>query len=166
MPGCKVFAEDFFYSVAYSLVGRCFSLEQMSDNNQTDQKVINVSNRSVSCRKITQKVDKSFCRENFSLYHVENLFPRPGQRRNVLSRNMPAKFQGRAIFVPGVFSKRRSLNDDGQTFSPPPPTPSRSLSLAALLRITCCCYVFMACPRDSMANSAARQSCLFSHCAT
>ena len=30
-------------------------------------------------------------------------------------KNMPAKFQGCANFVPGVFSKR-SLNDDGQTF--------------------------------------------------
>ena len=56
---------------------------------------------------------------------------------------MPAKFQGRAIFVPGVFSKRRPLNDDGQTFFFP--------EVFALLRITCYCYGFMACPRDSMA---------------
>ena len=62
-------------------------------------------------------------------------------------KNMPAKFQGCAFFVPGVFPKRRSLNDDGQTFF----FPGRSLSLVALLRITCCWYGFMACPRDSMA---------------
>ena len=34
----------------------------------------------------------------------------------------------------------------------------RRLFLAALLKITCCCYVFMACPRDSMANSAAHSA--------
>ena len=36
--------------------------------------MINVSNRRVSSRKITEKVDKSFCRGNFSLCPVENHF--------------------------------------------------------------------------------------------
>ena len=92
---------------------RCFALEKMSDNNQTDLKMINVSNRSVSCRKITEKVDKSFCRGDFSLCPAENLFL--ARKAKKCQKNMPAKFQCCAIFVPGVYSKRRSLNDDGQT---------------------------------------------------
>ena len=76
--------------------------------------MINGSNRSVSCRKITEKVDKSFCRGNFSLCPAENLFlARAAQK---YPKNMPAKFQGCAILVPGVVFQRRSLNDDRQTF--------------------------------------------------
>ena len=80
----------FFCSFVYSLLmcfRGCFTLEQMSDNNQLTKKwltqMINVSNRSVSCRKITEKVGKSFCRGNFYLCPAENLFFWPGQRRNV-----------------------------------------------------------------------------------
>ena len=105
------------FSKVYSLLvcfRRCFTLEQLSGNNQIDQKVINVSNRSVSCRKITQRGDKSFFGGNFSLCPVENLFSvRAGKK---CPKDMPSKFHVCAIFYLEFFSKRRSLNDDGQTF--------------------------------------------------
>ena len=88
-------------------------------------------------------MDKSFCRGNVSLFPAKNLFSARAAKK--CPKNVPAKFQGCAIFVRGVFSKR-SLNDDGLTFFLPKVFPE-----SPLLKITCCCYGFMACPRDSMA---------------
>ena len=65
-------------------------------------------------KKSPKKGTKVFA-EGFSLCPVENLFLARVAKK--CPKNMPVKFQGCAIFVPGVFfSKRRSLNDDGQTF--------------------------------------------------
>ena len=61
----KVFAKYFCYSFVYTLLvyfTRFFPLEQMFGNmyNQTEWKMVNVSNWSVLCRKITKKVGESF----------------------------------------------------------------------------------------------------------
>ena len=91
----------------------------------------NVSTRSVPCWKITEKMDKSFCRGNVSLFPAKNLFSARAAKK--CPKNVPAKFQGCAIFVRGVFSKR-SLNDAGQTFFLPevfPESPSlKTLAVA------------------------------------
>ena len=67
-----------------------------------------------------------------------------------MSKNMPAKFQGRAIFQ-SFLQKKVTQRWWTDILLP------QSISLAALL-IACSCYVFMACPRDLMANSAARSA--------
>ena len=110
------FCRGFFYSFVYTLLvcfWRCFTLEQISDNNQTDQKVINVSNRSVSCRKITQKGDKTFCRGIFFFVSCgESFF---GQGSEVMSKEYACKVSRPCHFRTWSFFQR-SLNDDGQTF--------------------------------------------------
>ena len=64
---------------------------------------------------------------------AENLFLARAAKK--YPKNMPAKFQGGAIFVPGAFSKRRSLNDDGNTFFFPEvfPWPPSLESLAVAM---------------------------------
>ena len=68
-------------------------------------------------------------------------------------KNTPAKFQRCAIFVAGVFFlKRNSFDDidDRETLF------VHEVSLAALLRITCCCYEFYGMPTRLGGVSAAR----------
>ena len=97
--------------------------------------MINVSNRSVSCRKITEKGDKSFCRGNFSLCSAENPFlARAAMPAKKCQRICLQSFKAVPFSYRKFFSKRRSLNDDGQTFFFPEVFPG-----------------FMACPHDSMA---------------
>ena len=58
----------FFYSFRYSLLvcfRRCFTLEKSLTTIKLIKKMINISNRSVSCRKITAKNRQEFCRGNF-----------------------------------------------------------------------------------------------------
>ena len=57
MLQCKVFAGDICFSFVYTLLvcfTRFFTSEQMSGNNQTEWKMVNVSDWSVSCRLITK----------------------------------------------------------------------------------------------------------------
>ena len=68
-------------------------------------KLVNVSNRSVSCRKIIEKVEKGFA-EGVFLCVVRRIFFLARAAKNCL-KNMPAKFQGCAIFVPGVFFHKK-----------------------------------------------------------
>ena len=85
--------------------------------------VINGSNRSVSCRKITEKGDKSFCRGNFFLCPAENRFLAGAAKK--CPKNMPAKFQGCAIFVPGLFPQEgHSTMMDQQSCNKIPDTKS------------------------------------------
>ena len=144
---CKAtrFLQRNFSSFVYSLLV-CFrrvTLEQMSDNNQSDYNMVNMSNRSVSCRKITLKVGKSFCRGNFSLYPADNFF---GQGSEEMSKEYACKVSRLCRFCTWSFSQSKITQRWWTDILLP-----RSLSLAALLRITCCCYGFMSCPRDSMA---------------
>ena len=120
-PGYTVFTEEFlFYSLVYTILWcfrRCFTLETNVCQQSNWEKVINVSNRSVSCRKINEKVHKCFCRGNFSLVSCRGSFLRQGQWRKFnVQRVCLQSFKGRDCFVPGFFSERKSLNDDGQTF--------------------------------------------------
>ena len=71
---------------------------------------------------------------------VENIFLARAAKK--CPKNMPEKFQGCAIFVPGKEGHSTTMNRH---------SAPRSVSLAALLRITCCCYGFMVCPRGLMA---------------
>ena len=105
--------------------------------------MINSSNKSVSCRQITEKVDKSFCRGNFFFVSCgESFF---GQGSEEMSREYACKVSRLCHFRTwSFFQKKVSQRWWTDNLLP------RSLSLAALLRITCCCYGFMACPRDSM----------------
>ena len=102
-----------------------------------------MSNRSVSCRKITLKVGKSFCRGNFSLYPADNFF---SQGSEEMSKEYAWKVSRLCRFCTWSFSQSKITQQWWTDILLP-----RSLSLAALLRITCCCYGFMSCPRDSMA---------------
>ena len=96
-----------------------------------------------------QKSGQKFLQRNFFFVSCGKSFMARTAKK--CPKNMPAKFQGRAVFVPGFFFQQKVTQRWWTDILLP-----RSLSLAALLGITCCCYVFIACPRDSMANSAAR----------
>ena len=64
-------------------------------------------------KKSPQKGTKVFAE---GIFPVENLFLARGA--NKCPKNMPEKFQGCAIFVPGVISKRRSTMMDRHSSSP------------------------------------------------
>ena len=92
----------------------------------------NVSNTSVSCRKITEKGTKVFSRE-FSLCPAENL-SWPGQRRNV-QRICLQSFKAVPFSYLEFFSQKKGTQRWWTDI-----LLTRSLSLAALLWITRCCY--------------------------
>ena len=116
--------------------------------------MINVSNRSVSCWKITEKVEKSFCRGNFSICPVENLFFVRATKK--CPKNMPGKVSRPCHFRTWSFFQLKVTQRWWTDILLP-----RSLSLAAFLRITCCCYAFMACPLRLQLESRYKDSFKF-----
>ena len=80
--------------------------------------MINVFNsiEAFRVKKINEKVDKKFLQRELFVSCGESFLAMAARK---LPKNMPAKFEGCAFFVPVVFfSKGRSLSDDhdGQTF--------------------------------------------------
>ena len=86
---------------------------------------------------------KCLQRDFFFVFSGE-LFFWPGQRR-YLQRRCLQSFKA----VP--FSYLEFFPKEGHSTMMDSHSSSRIFSLAALLKITCCCCGFMACPRDSMA---------------
>ena len=70
-----------------------------------------------------------------------------GQGSEVMSKEYACKFQGCAIFVPGVFFQK----EDHSTMMDRHFSSPKSFLSRPFLRIICCCYGFMACPCDLMA---------------
>ena len=123
-----VYASGIFHTLFYLRT----NIRQQS----TSMKIVSVFNWSVLYQKITEKVDDSFCRWNFAACLLENIFWL-GQRDN-LPRIPPAEFQSCVIFIAGVFFQRKVVWQWwADAFCP------RSISLAAVLRITCCCHQFL-----------------------
>ena len=104
----------------------------MSDSNQTEWKMVIVSDWNVLCRKITKKV--SFCRENLAMCPAEKDFL--AKATWLSPKDKPAKFQSCTIFVAWVsfFLKKVGWRWWTDVFR------STKHFLAALLTIICCCY--------------------------
>ena len=116
------FCRGFFFSFLCVLTSGVFQTLLYLGTNVWQQsnwlKVINVSNRSVSCRKITEKVDKSFCRRNF-LSVLWGILVWPGQRRNVQRICLQKSFKAMPRSYLEFFPKEcHSTMMDGHSSSP------------------------------------------------
>ena len=149
VPGYKVFAENFHlflcvftFSVFQTLLYIGTNVWQQS-NWLKNELTAPIEAFHVE-KSPNLKVDKSFAGEIFLCVKRRIFFF--GQGSEEMSKEYACKVSRRCHFRTWSFFQKKVT----QRWWTDILLPQR-FSLAALLRITCCCYGFMACPRDPMA---------------
>ena len=154
VPCYKVFAVDFCFSFVHTLLvcfTRFLTLEKISDNNQTEWKLVNDSDLKLFLSKNHQKGGRKYLQSEFALCLVQNIVFLAISGNVNISQECAWKVSKLCHYRSWSFFQKKVVRRWWRDAVHP-----RSISLAALLRITWCCYEFYSMPTWFSGVSAAR----------